>query len=76
MNSIFRNFLNSFETSVKFCVVLVPLFKFCEDKVFRFISTFLKRQETAQNFEKNVLQICLRNTTFYTYLHLNPYDFL
>ncbi len=42
--SVFYNFfvskflalLNSFEISVKFCVVLIPIFKFCGDKVFRY----------------------------------------
>jgi hypothetical protein len=29
-----RIFLNSFEISVKFCVVLTPMLKFCEEKGF------------------------------------------
>jgi hypothetical protein len=32
-------------------------------------------QETAQNFEKRVLQKCLR-ITFYTYIPVNPFHFL
>ncbi len=32
-------------------------------------------QETAQNFEKPVLQKCLR-ITFYTYKPVNPFHFL
>jgi hypothetical protein len=32
-------------------------------------------QETAQNFEKRVLQKCLR-ITFYTYKPMNPFLFL
>jgi hypothetical protein len=32
---IFRLFLIGFEISIKFCVVLKPFFKLCEEKVFR-----------------------------------------
>jgi hypothetical protein len=44
------------------------------------ISTFFKTlkpnsQETAQNFEKGVLQKFLR-IAFYTYIPVNPYHFL
>jgi hypothetical protein len=53
----YRIFLNCFEISVKFCVVLIPIFKLCELKVFRAYLHFFETlkpnsQETAQNFEK------------------------
>ncbi len=73
---------NSFEISVKFCVVLIPLLKFCEEKVFRsyyhFFETFLKpnSQETARNFEKRVSQKCLKRITFYPYIPVKPYHFI
>jgi|LakMenEpi03Aug12_release.lakeMendotaPanAssembly.Ray.scaffolds.fasta_scaffold2912625_1 hypothetical protein len=53
-----HNGMSSFEIIVKFCVVLVPVFKSCEDKVFRYIGTFLSPiRKTAQNFEKRVLEL-------------------
>ncbi len=33
-------------------------------------------QETAQNFEKRILQKCLFTFTFYTYKPVNPFHFL
>jgi hypothetical protein len=70
MYLIFRIFLNSFEISVKFCVVFTPVLKFCEDKVFRSIKTFLSPiRKTAQNFEKHVIQNCVR-ITLYTRIYL------
>jgi hypothetical protein len=39
------------------------------------ISLMPDSQETAQNFEKRVLQKCLR-ITFYTYKPVNPFHFL
>ncbi len=58
----------------------MPIFKFCEEKVFRSYKHFFETlkpnsQETAQNFEKLVLQKCLR-IAFYTYIPVNLYSFL
>ncbi len=55
----YRIFLNCFEISVKFCVVLIPIFALFE-------TLKPNSQGTAQNFEKRVLQKCLI-ITFYTY---------
>ncbi len=70
-------FLNSFEISVKFCIIFIPIFKFCGKNVFRSYQHFLKTlkpnsQETAQNFEKGVLQKFLRITN----IPVNPYHIL
>jgi hypothetical protein len=56
---IIRIFLNSFEINIRFCVVLIPIFKLCEEKVFRSYKNLFETlkpdsQETAQNFEKLV----------------------
>jgi hypothetical protein len=72
---IFYIFLNRFQISVKFWVVLIPIFKFSE-VILAFFETLMPySQETAQNFEKLVLQKCLR-IAFYTYMPVNLYNFL
>jgi hypothetical protein len=76
----FHIFLNSFEISTKFCVVLILIFKFCKEKVFISYKHFFETlkpdsQETAKNFEKRVLQQCLR-ITFDAYKTVNPFHFL
>ncbi len=53
-------FLNSFEFSIKLCNVLIPIFKFCKEKVFMSYQHFFETlkpdsQETAQDFEKRIL---------------------
>jgi hypothetical protein len=58
---------------------LIPIFKFCKEKVFMSYQHFFETlkpdsQETAQHFEKSVLQKCLR-ITFYTYKPMNPFHF-
>ncbi len=70
----FHSFLNRFEISEKFCVVLITILRFCEEKVFRSYLHFFEpsqpnSQETAQKLEKCVLQQCLR-ITFYTYIQV------
>ncbi len=77
---IFGIFLNSFEISVKFWVFWIPIFKFCEYKVFRSYQHFFETlkpypQETAQNFEKRFLQKGLR-IAFYTYIPVNLHHIL
>ncbi len=65
------------------CIVLVPIFKFFVEKVFRSCKHFLKflkkhnSQETDffLKFQKHILQKCIR-ITFYTYIPVNPYHFL
>jgi hypothetical protein len=54
-------FLNNFKVNVNFWVVLIPIFKFCEEKVswsyWHFFETLRPTsKETAQNFEINILQ--------------------
>ncbi len=58
----------------------IPIFKFCEEKVFRSYKHFFETlkpcsQETAQNFEKRVLQKCL-GIAFFTYILVNLHHFL
>jgi hypothetical protein len=77
---IFRLFLNGFEISLKFWVVMIPIFKFCDEKREGHICTFFETlkpnsQETPQNFEIRVFQKGFR-TIFYTYIPVNPYHFL
>jgi hypothetical protein len=54
-----------FFACIKFYVVLIPKFKFCEEKVLWSSWNFLKlksliRKEMAQNFEISVLLKCFR----------------
>ncbi len=70
---IFRIFLKVSKIIIKFCVVLIPIFKFCEEKVFRSYQHFFEtlkpnKKEMTQNFENRVLLKCLR-ITFYTFIH-------
>ncbi len=49
---IFRIFLNSYEISIKLCIKLIPILKFCEEKVFRSYQHFfetLKPNSIARN---------------------------
>ncbi len=65
INLFFRIFLNRFELRRKVCVILIPICKIRDEKVFRSHNHFLKTfqpnsQETAKNIEKRFLQKCLR----------------
>ena len=76
VSKIFCIFLNRFQISIKFRVVLIPIFKFCFLVILAFFETLKPYlQETAQNFEKLDLQKCLR-MAFHTYIPVNLYNFL
>jgi hypothetical protein len=60
-----RKILHFFETRIQIFRLYKPFFKALKPN----------SQETAQNFEKGVLQKFLR-ITFYTYIPMNPHHFL
>jgi hypothetical protein len=76
----FLHFSQQIPNQRKILSFLIPIFKFCEEKVFRSYLHFFETlkpysQETAQHFEKHVLQKCLR-MAFYTYIPVNLYNIL
>ncbi len=79
--SKFLQFYNSFEISIKFCVVLIPLFKFCKKSFWVMLALFWNfKSQCARNgsqFWKCVLQKCLRITILFTPIYpWTPISFL